>query len=78
MSNNTCKCPCCRADIEAPHEYHLERRPMAKLLPCGCCGTKPGPNDHCFCANCGAVLVTQDDVDARNAGVETSDGAQQP
>jgi len=24
-----CACPCCLQGIEAPHEYHLERRPMA-------------------------------------------------
>jgi hypothetical protein len=23
-----CHCPCCRDGIEAPHEYHLERRLM--------------------------------------------------
>lgn len=28
MSNETCNCPCCREGIEAPHEYHLERRAM--------------------------------------------------
>lgn len=28
MSNETCNCLCCREGIEAPHEYHLERRPM--------------------------------------------------
>ena len=27
---SVCHCPCCREGIEAPHEYHLERRPMAK------------------------------------------------
>lgn len=26
-----CHCPCCKQGIEAPHEYHLERRPMAAM-----------------------------------------------
>lgn len=29
MNGETCHCPCCQQGIEAPHEYHLERRPMA-------------------------------------------------
>ena len=24
-----CSCPCCQQGIAAPHEYHLERRPMS-------------------------------------------------
>jgi Lar family restriction alleviation protein len=31
------------------------------LLTCGRCGTEPGPDDHCFCPKCGAVLVTRSD-----------------
>lgn len=34
-SGSACHCPCCRAGIEAPHEYHLERRPMSKATPGG-------------------------------------------
>lgn len=28
MTNEICHCPCCKQGIAAPHEYHLERRPM--------------------------------------------------
>lgn len=37
MNGETCRCPCCQQGIEAPHEYHLERRPMASEARClGC------------------------------------------
>jgi hypothetical protein len=26
MAEELCNCPCCQQGIEAPHEYHLERR----------------------------------------------------
>jgi hypothetical protein len=33
------------------------------LLPCGKCGATPGLSDECLCSECGAVLVSQADVD---------------
>jgi hypothetical protein len=40
MSEETCNCPCCQQGIEAPHEYHLERRPMPGVTAGCACGVE--------------------------------------
>jgi hypothetical protein len=72
-----CNCP---GENKPDKNLHAPNCPyrnagVQALLPCGRCGTKPGPDDHCFCPKCGAVLVTQEDCDrARNDGAKRLPG----
>ena len=80
MSNETCNCPCCQQGIEAPHEYHLERRPMPGTFACPICRTTTPhhhTDDEIEVARLMAMPEAEVDAELRRLGIDPDEAARQ-
>jgi uncharacterized Zn finger protein (UPF0148 family) len=79
-ANLTCNCPCCRQGIEAPHEYHLERRPIPGTSACPVCG-KSTPHHHTEdevqVARLMAMPESEVDAELRRLGIDPAEAERQ-